>query len=349
MDKITKAFPIEILKADQPTGMIEAIVSVMGNIDHGDDIIHNGAFTKTISERGNKVLVLDYHRSNSNRDVIGKVVGLREVNRDELPDTIKMRYPSATGGLHVTAQFDMDDDNARVIYGKLAKGFINEWSIGFSIPKGKQDYQTIKTKEGDRIVRNIREVVLMECSPVAFAMNSATTTISVKDMGGHMNEKRQSIMQMYHSITSAFESIYMDWEMGVGYYVKDVYTDNTMVVRACDLQTEYMYYMLGWQEDNGEFTFDAIETWQGGNFSFVSGIKSLEISSVPEIAEKIKDVNNFLNTMLKYDIIVDSETTKSNSQEKPLAKSQPALTKSRDERLEEIDKLFTTLDKMGGK
>ena len=62
-----KSFPVEILKADSSQGIVEAVVAVMGNIDLGGDIIHNGAFTKTISERGNKVKVLDNHNANATR------------------------------------------------------------------------------------------------------------------------------------------------------------------------------------------------------------------------------------------------------------------------------------------
>jgi hypothetical protein len=79
MELIHKSFPVEIIKADTAQGIIDAIVAVIGNVDLGNDVIHPGAFTKTLSERGNKVRVLDNHNSFSIKDVIGKPISIREI------------------------------------------------------------------------------------------------------------------------------------------------------------------------------------------------------------------------------------------------------------------------------
>ena len=71
---------------DEAQGIVDAIVSVMGVLDYGDDIIESGAFQKTVTERGRNILVLDAHSSWSVMDILGIPLELREIGRDELPE-----------------------------------------------------------------------------------------------------------------------------------------------------------------------------------------------------------------------------------------------------------------------
>lgn len=366
-EKLFKSFPFEITKLDQTQGIVEAIVSVMGAIDHGDDIIHPGAFVKTINERGNKILVLDNHNSSSNRDVIGKCVSLREISRDELPDKIKSDYPDATGGLYVVAQFDMDDENSKVIFNKLSKNLISEWSIGFSIPKGKFDFEEKIINGTRKMVRNIREILLYEVSPVLWGMMSATTTVSAKDNNTDENEqKKRSIIQTYIDIVDSFHALYMDYENYTGFMVNDVFTDGTLVCKACNMETEYNYYQVGWMMADNQFVFDPIENWQGGNFSFVVGLKSFDIIEETKQGrvlsqrnyDKIKNACDMLMEVMNeaMPMMDDEQEMMSNTPDletsaidnsDELAKSDKPLTKSRDERLAEINQLIKSLDNLG--
>ena len=177
------AFITEV-KQEGDQGIVEAFVAVMGNIDQGDDIIHPGAFTMTIAERGNKVMVLDSHNWFSATDIVGRPLEIREVGREELPPTLLEKYPDATGGLKTRTQFMIGTptDKSDQIFRLIKAGFLYEWSIGFDA------LDTDTTMEGEeddeRPIRNIRTIRLWEYSPVVFAMNDATTTTGVKSQNG---------------------------------------------------------------------------------------------------------------------------------------------------------------------
>lgn len=174
-----KSFPALVTKADAELGVIEAIVSVIGNIDLGNDIIHPGAFTKTISERGNKIKILDNHQTFSGEDAIGKILKLQEIGRDRLPDELREEVPDATGGLLVEIQFMLDDPRSSAIFKRIKAGVIDQYSIGFEIMTS--DISSVHIDDDDEVpVRNIREIKLWEISPVIFAMNDATSTVSAK-------------------------------------------------------------------------------------------------------------------------------------------------------------------------
>jgi len=182
-----KTFPVldvKIINEDQ--GIVEHTVAVMGNVDLGDDRIWNGAFLKTISERGKKVKVLDNHKADSVMRVIGKPLSLREIGRDELPQSVKSEYPDATGALLVQTQFLMDVPEGKGAFIRIKEKAIDEWSIGYDSIKGATEY----TKENGRTVRELKEIRLFEYSPVLWAMNPAASTISAK-----------SKKQTYHDYT----------------------------------------------------------------------------------------------------------------------------------------------------
>lgn len=288
---IHKSFPITVTKVDREQGIIDAIVSVMGNIDHGNDIIHNGAFAKTISERASKIKVLDNHRVESTTDVIGKPISIREIGKTELPSKILTDFPDATGGLFTSTQFDMQDDNSKTIFNKLANGFINEWSIGFQIPRGKSDRATVVTDDGEIVVRNIREIMLFEFSPVIFGMNSATTTIGAKTLAESetieqyqaskkeaLNQKQGGLIELINQVILAFDEqgFNGDRPEHSDYFVHEVF-DTYVIVRSLPFaDTPYPFYKVGWvkEPNSNQIIFDTFDFWIGGNFAFIPGLKN---------------------------------------------------------------------------
>ncbi len=193
MQKIIKSFPAFISKAEHngDLGIIGAYVAVMGNLDFGDDIIMQGAFTKTISERANRIKVLDNHNSHSVLNGLGKLISIQEVTKNVLPLELLAEFPDATGGLFVEIQFilEVDSDTSAQAFRLIKHGVITEYSIGFEIVKA--DFQDIETDEGTRNVRIIREIKLWEVSPVIFAMNPATTTVGAKSDENDIEDKPQ--------------------------------------------------------------------------------------------------------------------------------------------------------------
>lgn len=175
-----KTFSAYTLKADAAQGIVESIVAVMGNADQGDDVIHPGAFLKTITERRGKIRVLDQHQTDSIMRAIGKPLELREMSRAELPADLLIKYPTATGGLYAKTQYLMNTPEGKGAFERIVAGAVDEYSIGYDALDN--DFSSIAGPDGQKkTVRNLRTLKLYEYSPVLFGMNSATTTLSTKD------------------------------------------------------------------------------------------------------------------------------------------------------------------------
>jgi HK97 family phage prohead protease len=123
--------------------------------DQVDDIIHPGAFKKSIKEsfpRG-KIKVLWQHS-----EPLGMPVDMREDGK----------------GLWVKGKVSKTrlGDEALEL---MKDGVIDSMSIGFTVPSGKSDYD-------DDGVRHIRELKLMEFSPVTFPANENANIFAVKKL-----------------------------------------------------------------------------------------------------------------------------------------------------------------------
>jgi HK97 family phage prohead protease len=178
-----------VTSVDEEQGIVEAIWAVMGNVDEGNDRIHSGAFTKTFTERGGKVALLDNHRTDSVMSALGTVVALKETN--ELPAQIEETYPDATAGAWGQFQFLMDTPEGEGAFKRLKAGAVSKWSFGYDVLD--KDYTTEETKDGEEItVRNLRTIKLYEVSPVLFAMNEATTTTDAKNAPAEESDDEKS-------------------------------------------------------------------------------------------------------------------------------------------------------------
>jgi len=173
-----KTFPGLVIKADEEQGIIETIFAVMGNIDHGEDRIWKGAFTKTFMEQSGKVKVLDHHNAHSIMNVIGKPLFFEEISADQLPPTLKAKYPEATGGARAEVKMLMDTPEGKGAFIRLKEGAIDEWSFGYDVLDS--DFTKEKVDGQERTIRNLRTLKLYEISPVIWGMNSATTTTGAK-------------------------------------------------------------------------------------------------------------------------------------------------------------------------
>jgi len=173
-----KVFSGFVTKADEVRGVIEAIFAVFGNVDSGEDIVHPGAFTKTFTERGRQVRVLDNHRATSVNDALGKPLNFREVGREELPQKLLEKHPDATGGAWAEIQFNMKTRGGHDAFWHLKDGDVDQWSFGYDALD--TDFG-VAVRDGKEVnIRNLRTVKLYEISPVIFGMNEATQTVSAK-------------------------------------------------------------------------------------------------------------------------------------------------------------------------
>lgn len=180
--KQTQALPKEYktiafkgFKLDEDKGIVEHLVSVFGIEDLGGDVVHPGAFTKTIQERGDRIRVLDSHQRGSVLNVLGKVLSLKEIPRDKLPPEILQEYPEATGGLWARTQFLLDTPEGKGVFARIKAGAVDEFSFGYDTLD-----EDFSDDDKGHEVRNLRTLRLWEFSPVIFGMNPATTVTGVK-------------------------------------------------------------------------------------------------------------------------------------------------------------------------
>jgi HK97 family phage prohead protease len=174
--KIFRAYDTKVIDTDN--GIVESIVAVMGNLDEGNDIIHPGAFRKTLAERGLKIRVLDAHNTNSIMDVIGKPLSIREIDVSELPQSLLTDFPEATGALWAKTQFLLDTPEGKGAFERIKQGAVGDWSIGYDTLDS--DNSTALKAGTEVSARNLRTLKLYEYSPCIFGMNQAAATLSAK-------------------------------------------------------------------------------------------------------------------------------------------------------------------------
>jgi HK97 family phage prohead protease len=161
MTTIFRDFQVKAQSVDEEARTVEGYASTW-DMDQVDDIIHFGAFQKSINERfsAGKVKVLWQHA-----DPIGIPLEMTEDDK----------------GLWVKAKISKTALGDEAL--QLAKDrVVDRFSIGFSIPKGKAEID-------ENGIRHIYEAKLMEFSLVTFAANEAAVLTAVKHLRQSLEEK----------------------------------------------------------------------------------------------------------------------------------------------------------------
>lgn len=161
-----KAFPAKIETVEDDERTVTGISAVIGVVDAGLDLIHKGAFKKTIAERTNRVRHLWQH--DMSLPPTAAITELREVGKGDLPKELKAEFPEASGGLLVTRRY-LDTLRADEILAGLKSGAINEMSFGYDAVKF--DYEE---DDDGLLIRNLKELRLWDTSDVNWGMNEAT-------------------------------------------------------------------------------------------------------------------------------------------------------------------------------
>ena len=144
----------EVKKAEVgENGKVIGYGAKFGNADRTGDIIHKGAFSKTIMENAGSVILLANHDQDC---PIGRVTSMEE---DEY-------------GLKFEAKF-ASTDKAQEYRTLLADGAVDSFSIG---------YKAIKFDMNSEGGRNLYECKLYEISPVAIPMNPEAKLLEVKNV-----------------------------------------------------------------------------------------------------------------------------------------------------------------------
>ena len=163
-----KAVPQWFKAADDNPRTKIGIFSVFGVVDSYDDVVHPGAFTKTVQERGKKIYHLWQH--SFDQPAIAVIDAISEVTQNDLPDQIRTMYPEATGAMAVTRTY-LDTLRGNEILTGIDAGV--EYEMSFAYDAVKYDFE-----ESDRarwgVLRHLREVRLWETSDVLWGANDAT-------------------------------------------------------------------------------------------------------------------------------------------------------------------------------
>jgi hypothetical protein len=175
----------------RPEGIAEIIFSVFGILDTGNDITHPGSMIDTFKRHRKRIKLLDNHRADSVLAILGKILGLRELTRAQLPGELQAAYPEASGGAWAKVQYLMNTPEGEGAFARLKAG-VTSWSWGYDTIKS--DYSTARRKDGSKVTaRNLRQVDLWELSQVLFPMLDAVTTVSAKS---HQPDQRAELRRL---------------------------------------------------------------------------------------------------------------------------------------------------------
>jgi HK97 family phage prohead protease len=154
-----KTVPFEISAVDVEGRRFEGHAAVFGNVDLGGDVIHPGAFSKTLAERGQKVKLLWQHDPH---EPIGRPLTMREDSK----------------GLFFEGLIS-NTQRGRDALALLHDHAIGEMSIGYD-PLDKDFSETVDPDGKSQTVRNLRTIKLWEVSLVTFPMNEEAEVTALK-------------------------------------------------------------------------------------------------------------------------------------------------------------------------
>lgn len=150
--------PFEVKEAAVTEGkrIVRGLASTW-NLDLGNDIIHKGAFARTIShwkaaKKQKPIPFVDQHRYDSVTRVIGKMTEANETS-----DGLEVAFEMAT------------HQHAQDVFNLIEQNFITGLSIGYEAIKF--EYEKDENKPSWELTRHINELKLFEISAVIWPMN----------------------------------------------------------------------------------------------------------------------------------------------------------------------------------
>lgn len=170
------------VKELQEDGTFNGVASVYGVEDLGGDVIDKGAFSKTLSEN-HEVLVLWQHKSD-------EVIGSGSVKEWQ-------------NKILIQGKLDLEDPTGAKAYQKLKKKLIKGLSIGFQTIKAT--WEEIEENGRTRFVRHIQELKLWEVSVVTFPMLPSAQVTRVKH-SDDLEERIARVVKEQLSSLSATQS-----------------------------------------------------------------------------------------------------------------------------------------------
>jgi HK97 family phage prohead protease len=206
--KVTKAFSTELKAKDKKTGIIEAVVSVFGNLDRGREIVAPGAFKESLARKLPKGV---WH------------------HRGHIPVAKTLEAKETDEGLFIKGQFNMDTQRGREAFSDIDFGIIDEFSIGYTVRK--------ETWDREERITTLLQVDLWEWSPVLVGMNQSTRLVGTKmfdellDLSsGSFEELTEATVKILNSVEARIED-YSQMRDSRGFKLSDKQVDNITIIK----------------------------------------------------------------------------------------------------------------------
>lgn len=163
---VIKSLPItEVKVVDEEAGIIEAYVSIFGNVDSYGDIVVQGAFRDSLAKYFPR-----YPKGVWSHDWAQPIAKTLEAREDER-------------GLYIKAQLLLDIQKAKEAYVLIKEGVMTDFSFGYEVDDYEMDF--------DKGVRYLKRLTIYEWSPVLVGANRSATLIGVKGDGQIIEEEEQ--------------------------------------------------------------------------------------------------------------------------------------------------------------
>ena len=144
----------------KPYGKFEGYGSIFGNKDLGNDVVMEGAFSRSLRSRK------------------AKGVKLLWQHKEDMPIGVFESIKEDGDGLRVKGSLALGTQQGREAYELLKMGALDGLSIGYKADPKKQGYDERRRR------RMLKEVDLMEISLVTFPMNPKARVSAVKGLNG---------------------------------------------------------------------------------------------------------------------------------------------------------------------
>lgn len=159
-----KSAPLRVKAAGPEEGLgegqFEAYASVFGNVDSYGDIVEKGAFTRTLTEWGEKGETIPVLWGHDMHDPFANIGGVTHALEDE-------------HGLKITGQLDLDNPTAAQVYRLLKGRRTNRMSFAYSVRDGEKSDDGFHLKDLDLFEVSIVQVPANELAEVTMVKDAA--------------------------------------------------------------------------------------------------------------------------------------------------------------------------------
>ena len=173
METQTKTLaPFQVKAVDEESRTFSGLASTW-DLDLGGDVIHKGAFAKTLRDwraSGKPLPLIDQHNYGSIRSVVGKMISAKETDEG------------------LVSEFQViDGPDGDEVLRRVKGGYVDGLSIGYMPTKWEYE-----GGDGGERIRHLKEITLHEVSVVIWPMNPGATidASTVKSLLDHIEDPR---------------------------------------------------------------------------------------------------------------------------------------------------------------